>query len=58
MSSGFSDMIIVGERVYDGLKSGKVQGGTSIQSGLKKPFNGFKRKEGETNIISSQGGAP
>ncbi|KAI5430444.1 hypothetical protein KIW84_034866 [Lathyrus oleraceus] len=34
----------------------KIQGGSSSQPILKKPFNGFKRKEGETSVISSQRG--
>ncbi|XP_050910073.1 uncharacterized protein LOC127123946 [Lathyrus oleraceus] len=58
VSTGFYDMVIVGERVEEGLKSGKIQGGSSSQPILKKPFNGFKRKEGETSAISSQRGRP
>ncbi|XP_050890981.1 uncharacterized protein LOC127096459 [Lathyrus oleraceus] len=58
VSTGFSDMVIVGERVEEGLKSGKIQGGSSSQPILKKPFNGFKRKEGETSAISSQRRVP
>ncbi|XP_050875254.1 chromatin-remodeling ATPase INO80-like [Lathyrus oleraceus] len=56
VSIRFSDMVIVGERVEEGLKSGKIQGGSSSQPILKKPFNRFKRKEGETSAISSQRG--
>ncbi|XP_050876136.1 uncharacterized protein LOC127079811 [Lathyrus oleraceus] len=56
VSTGFSDMVIVGERVKEGLKNGKIQGGSSSQPILKKPFNEFKRKEGETSAISSQRG--
>lgn len=33
VSSGFSDMIIIGERVEDGLKSGDIQRGFSSQAG-------------------------
>ncbi|XP_050876114.1 uncharacterized protein LOC127079789 [Lathyrus oleraceus] len=54
VSTGFSDMVIMGERVEEGLKSGKIQGGSSSQPILKKPFNEFKRKEGDTTAISSQ----
>ncbi|XP_050874911.1 alpha/beta-gliadin clone PW1215-like [Lathyrus oleraceus] len=49
-------MVIMGERVEEGLKSGKIQGGSSSQPILKKPFNGFKRKEGDTSAISYQQG--
>ncbi|XP_050875214.1 uncharacterized protein LOC127078834 [Lathyrus oleraceus] len=56
VSIGFYDMVIVGERVEEGLKNGKIQRGSSSQPILKKPFNGFKRMEGETSAISSQRG--
>ncbi|XP_050919520.1 uncharacterized protein LOC127137069 [Lathyrus oleraceus] len=58
VSTGFSDMVIMGERVEEGLKNGKIQGGSSSLPILKKPFNGFKRKEGETSAISSHRGRP
>ncbi|CAK8541787.1 unnamed protein product [Lathyrus sativus] len=54
VSAGFSDFVIVGERAEEGLKSGKIQGGSSSQSGAKKPFNGYKKKEGKTNAISAK----
>lgn len=56
VSLGFSGMEIMGERVEEGLKRGKIQGGSSSQAGVKKPFNRFKKNEGETNVISSQRG--
>lgn len=53
VSSDFSNMVIMGERVVEGLKYGKIQGGASSQVRLKKPFNGYKKNEGEINVISS-----
>lgn len=48
-------MVIVGERVEEGLKSGKIKWGSSVHDGAKKPFNGYQ-KEGDTTAISSQKG--
>lgn len=54
--SGLSDMVIIGEIIKKGLKNGNIQGSSSIQAGVKIPFNGCKKKKGETNAISSQRG--
>lgn len=55
VSSNFSNMVIVGKRVEEGLKNGKIQAGSSSQVGAKKTFNNnYKNKEGETNVISSK----
>ncbi|XP_050919226.1 uncharacterized protein LOC127136743 [Lathyrus oleraceus] len=52
-TSGFSDLVIVGERIENGLKIGKIQDTTAAASGAKKPHSGFsKKKEGETNAIT------
>jgi hypothetical protein len=52
ISSNFADLVTIGERVEEGIKSGKIQG-TNAQAGVKKFFGGPpKRKEGETNAIS------
>ncbi|MCH80909.1 gag-protease polyprotein, partial [Trifolium medium] len=52
ISSGFADMVIIGGRVEEGLKSGKIQGSSSNQIGAKKLFNNHhKKKEGETNPV-------
>ena len=55
-SSSFSELVIVGEKVEEGLKSGKISGGTSGSSSVKKPFNGYKKKEGEANAVYDQRG--
>lgn len=54
--SGLSDMVIIGETIKKGLKSGNIQGSSSIQDGVNMPFNGCKKKKGETNVITSQRG--
>lgn len=57
VTSSFSDLVIVGERVEEGLKSGKIPEGSETQTGAKNPFNsGYKKKEGETNDVSSRAG--
>ena len=45
-SAGFTEMILTGERVEAGIRSGKIQKDTS-SSTVKKPFMGKK----EVNVI-------
>lgn len=48
--AGFSNLVIVGERIENYLKSRKIQGVVDPSSGAKKPYAGFaKKKDGETN---------
>src|ERR1051325_8972950 len=49
--SDFSNLVMVGERIEEGLKTGKISGGNVGPSTVKKVFNGFKRKEAETNAV-------
>lgn len=63
VSSNFSDMVVIGERLENGLRSGKIanhfgsSGGSGSSGGQKKHSSHFpKKKEGETNVIS--GGNP
>ncbi|XP_050876603.1 uncharacterized protein LOC127080316 [Lathyrus oleraceus] len=52
-SIGFSDMVVAGERIESGLKSGKISNVVGPSNGAKKPYVGFaKKKEGETNNTS------
>src|SRR3954470_6055945 len=53
-SSGFSDLVKIGERIENGLKIGKIQNPANTaaanQYGYKKPQGNFvKKKEGETS---------
>ncbi|XP_050889788.1 uncharacterized protein LOC127095092 [Lathyrus oleraceus] len=52
-SSGFSDLVIAGERIENMIKMGKIQNSTSTSSASKKPFVPYnKKREGETNATS------
>src|ERR1044072_1459989 len=42
---------MVGEKIEEGLKTGKISGGNAGTSTVKKLFNGFKRKEAEANAV-------
>ncbi|KAJ1381989.1 hypothetical protein SESBI_44644 [Sesbania bispinosa] len=55
MTSSFSDLVIIGERVENGLKSGKIASDTPTMNNSKKPASGPQRKrEGETNAVTYQ----
>ncbi|PNX69264.1 hypothetical protein L195_g056623, partial [Trifolium pratense] len=45
ISSGFTDMVIIVERVKEGLKSSKIQDSSSNQVGEKKHFNNHHKKK-------------
>ncbi|XP_050916256.1 uncharacterized protein LOC127131373 [Lathyrus oleraceus] len=52
-SSGFSDLVLVGERIENMIKMGKIQNSASTSSASKKPFVPYgKKREGETNAAS------
>ncbi|MCI19647.1 gag-pol polyprotein, partial [Trifolium medium] len=52
IASGFTDMVIIGERVEEGLKSGKIKSVSNGQDVAKKfSNNNIKKKEGETNAV-------
>lgn len=61
-STGFSDLVMAGERIEIGLKMGKIQSTSSSSSNsgaIKKPFGGYvKKKEGETSTVYVQRGRP
>ena len=42
--AGFTELILTGERVEVGIKSGKIQGATSSDT-QKKPYNGKKESD-------------
>lgn len=54
-TTGFSDLVMAGERIEAGLKLGKIQVASSSGSGsttVKKPFGGYvKKKEGESSAV-------
>ncbi|XP_045802583.1 uncharacterized protein LOC123896210 [Trifolium pratense] len=52
ISSSFADMVMIGERVEEGLKSGKIKSASNGQDGAKKfSSNDDKKKEGEANVV-------
>jgi len=54
ISSNFSDIVTIGERIKHGLKTGKIAQGSSAGTGAKKPgFNLGKKKEGEVQAAST-----
>ena len=56
-SSGFSELVMSGERVENLIKLGKLPGGESSSSNTRKPFaNAQKKREGDSNAVTSQGG--
>ncbi|XP_058774215.1 uncharacterized protein LOC131648479 [Vicia villosa] len=50
-SSGFTELILTGEHVESGIRSGKIQVGTS-SGAAKKPYQG----KNESNVVHSQRG--
>ena len=59
VSTGFSDLVKIGERIENGLKNGKIQITSGGQDAAKRHPGGFqKKKEGETNaVMSGKGGS-
>ena len=52
-SSGFTELILTGERVESGIKSGKIHMASSFTTNtVKKPFSGKK----ETNVVHGSRG--
>ena len=41
-SAGFTELILTGERVEAGIRSGKIQKDASTSTAVKKPFTGKK----------------
>ena len=60
ISSGFVDLVTIGERIGFGIKNGKITGEPSnAPYNSKSPASNFpKRKEGEINDVASQPRAP
>lgn len=51
-STNFADMVTIGERVENGLKSGKITDITAPQTTNKRSHGGFtKKNEGEANAM-------
>nr|KYP32590.1 hypothetical protein KK1_046689 [Cajanus cajan] len=51
--SNFSDIVIIGERIENGMRSGKIAVNSIEIAGLRKFSNGAgKKKEGDTNAVT------
>lgn len=51
-SSNFADIVIIEERIENGMKTGKIDCGGNQQSAGRRPPSGYtKMKEGETNVV-------
>jgi len=54
VSSNFSDIVTLGERIEHGLKTGKIAQGSPATAGARKPgFNHDKKKEGDVQAAST-----
>jgi len=54
VSSNFSDIVTIGERIEHGLKTGKIAQGSPVTTGAKKHgFNPGKKKKGEVQATST-----
>lgn len=52
-TSGFSNLVIAGERIEKCLKISKIQDTVAAANGAKKSHSGFpKKKEGEVNVAT------
>ena len=52
VSSGFADLVTIGERLEEGIKKGKITG-VEASNSAKKPYGNFqKKKEGEAHAVS------
>ncbi|KAK2422365.1 hypothetical protein QL285_032905 [Trifolium repens] len=57
VSSGFSDLVRIGEKIESGLKNGKIQATIGSQGNTVKPTSSFvKKKEDEANAVTSKRG--
>ncbi|XP_058729077.1 uncharacterized protein LOC131601309 [Vicia villosa] len=53
VSSNFTDLVTIGQRLEEGIKNGKVANVAESSGGSKKPYGNFhKKKENETNAVS------
>lgn len=59
-SSGFSDLVLVGERIENMIKMGNIQNTNSTSGVVKKPYVAYgKKREGEANeTVVVRGRAP
>src|SRR3954467_2995643 len=54
VSSGFSDLVVIGERIENGIKNGKIQGESSGSYQSKKSYDGKKEPDTVGAILVNQ----
>lgn len=55
VSSGFANLVVIRERLEEGIKNGKIANAAKSSSGARKSSRNFQSKnEGEINVISSE----
>ncbi|XP_058743213.1 uncharacterized protein LOC131616015 [Vicia villosa] len=54
ISSGFSNLVVIGERIEDGIKNGKIQGAPSGSYQAKKSYDGKKEPNTVGAILVNQ----
>jgi len=54
VSSNFSDIVTIGERIEHGMKNGKIAQGSSAAATAKRPgFSSNRKKEGEVQAAAA-----
>ena len=53
VSSSFTDLVTIGQRLEEGIKNGKVSKAAE-SSGVKKSFGNFQKKKEEVNVDSTE----
>src|SRR4051812_45521324 len=52
MSSNFTDLVTIGQRLEEGIKNGKIANAAESSNGARKSYGNFiKKKENETNAV-------
>lgn len=55
VSTGFADLVIIGEMIENGLKSGKIRKPSSNKNRNKRYSSNINSKKGETNTVTIEG---
>lgn len=55
ISTRFNDLVIIGERIENGLKSGKIEKPSTGQHNAKRFSNNNNSKKNETKIVTING---
>lgn len=53
VSTGFADLVIIGEQIENGMKNGKIGKSSSSQYNNKRYSNNNNSKKGDTNVVTT-----